>query len=357
MKIIDIYIIKKYLSTFFFLLGIVIVICVVVDFNEKSDDIFDKQIPLGSLFLDYYLYFIPFWGNLLSPVCIFLAVIFFTSRMAQRTELVPLLSSGISFYRILAPYILTSLFLGGISFYLKGYLVPEATEKQIEFEYKFFKKKKIHRDRDVHKKVASDTYVYMNYYNKNRQEGYNFTMERKEGSDFATRIKAEKAVWMDSTESWELQKVWRRDFRGANQSLRYYSVLDTSFYLSPDDIFIKEMMEASMTLPELKSFIELEEMRGSDILEALYFELNRRYADPIAVLVLTLIGFAMASRKSRGGIALQIGIGLLISFLYIILLFAGKAIINDTFSPFLAVWLPNFVFFPLAVFLLLIAKK
>jgi len=356
-RIFDRYIAFKFLGAFFFLLGIVIIICVVVDFSEKSDEIFEKQIPMKELFTEYYLNFIPFWANLLSPVCIFLAVIFFTSRLTHRTELIPILTSGVSFMRLLAPYIFTATLLAGASFYLKGYLVPQATERQIEFEYKYFKKKKIHKDRDVHKKVAQDTYVYINFYNKNRMEGYGFTMEQKKGADFTTRIKADKAIWIDSTTSWKLEKVWRRDFQGERQKLQYFKQLDTTFLLSPDDIFVKEMLEASMTNTELEEFIRLEEMRGSDILSNLYFEKHRRYADPVAVIILTLIGFAMSSRKTRGGIALQIGIGLLISFFYIILLFAGKALISDTFSPFYAVWFPNFVFFPLSIFLLWIAPK
>jgi lipopolysaccharide export system permease protein len=356
-RILDRYIVFKFLGAFFFLLAIVIIICVVVDFSEKSDEIFDKQIPMSELFGDYYMNFIPFWANLLSPVCIFLAVIFFTARLAQRTELIPILTSGVSFMRLLAPYIFTAALLAGISFYLKGYLVPRATEQQIEFEYKYFKKRKIHKDRHVHKKVASDTFVYINFYNKNKKEGFNFTLERKDGADFLTRIKAEKAIWVDSTTSWKLQKVWRRDFNGEQQNLKYFAELDTTFLLSPDDIFVKEMLEASMTNEELAEFIRLEEMRGSDILQNLYFEQQRRYADPIAVIILTLIGFAMSSRKTRGGIALQIGIGLMISFFYIILLFAGKALISDTFSPFYAVWLPNFIFFPLSLFLLWISPK
>ncbi len=356
-RILDRYIVFKFLGAFFFLLAIVIIICVVVDFSEKSDEIFEKKIPMAELFGDYYLNFIPFWANLLSPVCIFLAVIFFTSRLAHRTELIPILTSGVSFLRLLAPYLFTAILLAGSSFYLKGYMVPRATEKQIEFEYKYFNKRKIHKDRDVHKKVAADTYVYINFYNKNKMEGHGFTLERKDGADFLTRIKAERAQWVDSTRSWHLKKVWRRDFQGERQSLRYIADLDTTFLLSPDDIFVKEMLEASMTNTELAEFIRLEEMRGSDILQNLYFERHRRFADPVAVIILTLIGFAMSSRKTRGGIALQIGIGLMISFFYIILLFAGKALISDTFPPFYAVWLPNFIFFPIAIFLLWLSPK
>ena len=357
MNILDQYIVKKYLSTFFFLLGIVVVICVVVDFNEKLDDFLDKKPPLSEIIFDYYFNFIPFFANLLSPICIFLAVIFFTSKLAQRTELIPVLSSGVSFYRLLAPYIIVSIFLAGISFLSKAYLVPISTTQQIEFEYKYLRKRKVHKDKNVHKRVSPDTYVYINYYNKKHKEAHGLTMERRNGADFSSRLRAEKAVWVDSTASWKLKRVWVRDFSGPKHNLYFRTEIDTTFLLSPDDIFIKEMKEATMTLPELKAYIELEEMRGSDILEGLYFELHRRYADPFAVIILTMIGFAMSSHKSRGGIALQIGLGLLICFVYVTLLFAGKAIMGDEFSPALAVWMPNIAFLPLALFLLWKAPK
>ena len=190
LKLIDRYIIKQYLVSFFFILGMVMAIAFVVDLVEKIDDFLDKDPPFIELVRDYYANFFPYYGNLLSPVCIYLAVIFFTSRMAQRTELVAILSSGVSFYRILLPYLLTSILLAGVSFYLKGYLIPNTTTQRIGFEYKYFRKKRISSNKDIHKKVAPDTYVYISYYNERKKEGHTFSMEKVKDGDIIQKTTA-----------------------------------------------------------------------------------------------------------------------------------------------------------------------
>ncbi|MDX2249796.1 MAG: LptF/LptG family permease [Bacteroidia bacterium] len=354
---IDKYIVRQYITTFSFILGMVLAICLLVDFVEKLDEFIEKKPPMKEVIFEYYLNFLPFWGNLLTPICIFLAVIFFTSRMAGRTELIPMLSAGISFYRIMAPYLITSFLLAGVSFYLKAYLVPRSTATRIEFEYKYLKKRKISSNKNIHKKVAQDTFIYISYYNERKMEGLTFALERFKDGDITTKIQARRIYWVDSTQSWILREARVRDIDGGKESLRFYSEIDTTFLLTPDDIFIKEQKAESMPLGDLSHYIQLEEMRGSDILEELYIEKNRRFSDPIAVIILTLIGFAMSSRKSRGGIALQIGLGLLICFVYVALLFAGQAFVGNDFPPWLAVWMPNFVFLPVSVFLLRIAPK
>lgn len=357
MKKIDFYIVRQYLTTFAFILGMVLAICLLVDFVEKLDEFIEKKPPMSEVIFEYYLNFIPFWGNLLTPICIFLAVIFFTSRMASRTEIIPMLSAGISFYRIMAPYLVASIFLAGVSFYLKAYTVPQSTSVRIEFEYKYLKKRKISSNKNIHKKVAQDTYIYISYYNERKAEGLTFALERFKDGDIITKIQARRIYWVDSTQSWILREARVRDINGTKESLRFYSEIDTTFLLTPDDIYIKEQKAESMPLKELTHYIQLEEMRGSDILEELYIEKNRRFSDPVAIIILTLIGFAMSSKKSRGGIALQIGLGLLICFIYVALLFAGQAFVGNTFPPWLAVWMPNFVFLPISVFLLRIAPK
>ncbi|MDX2284441.1 MAG: LptF/LptG family permease [Bacteroidia bacterium] len=357
MPILDRYIIRQFLATFFFILGIVLAIAVLVDFVEKVDEFIDKKPPLREILFDYYVNFVPYYGNLLAPVCIFLAVILFTSRMAGRTELVPLLAAGVNFYRILRPYLVTALLLGGMIFVLKSYVIPRSTAARLEFEYKYLKKRRISSTYNIHKKVASDTFVYIQNYSEKNRDGQNFTMTRIVDGDIVFKLDARRMVWKDSTQSWELVKVIIRDIQGGRERLRMRGNLDTTFLLTPDDIFIKEQKAETMTLPELREYIRLEEMRGSDILEDLYIERIRRYSDPTAVIVLTLIGFAMSSRKNRGGVALQIGIGLLLCFLYIVLLFAGQAVISDEFPPWLAVWMPNFIFLPVAGLLLRLAPK
>jgi lipopolysaccharide export system permease protein len=357
LKKVDLYITRQYLLTFFFILGMVLAICLLVDFVEKIDEFIDKDPPIEELIFDYYLNFIPFWGNLLTPICIYLGVIFFTSRMASRTELIPLLGAGVSFYRILLPYIFTSILLAGVSFYLKAYLVPEATAERIEFEYKYLRKRKISSNKHIHKKIALDSYMYISYYNERKKEGLTFSLERFKDGDITTKIQAKRITWVDSTASWRLRDVRVRHINGRKEMMTYHKFIDTTLLITPDDIYIKEQKAESMTLPDLITYTELEEMRGSDILKELYIERYRRYSDPVSIIILTLIGFAMSSRKSRGGIALQIGLGLLICFVFIALLFAGQAVVSDRYPPWLAVWVPNFVFFPISIILLRLAPK
>ena len=357
LKLIDRYIVRQYLVSFFFILGMVMAIAFVVDLVEKIDDFLDKDPPMIELLRDYYANFFPYYGNLLSPVCIYLAVIFFTSRMAQRTELVSVLSAGVSFYRILLPYLLTSILLGGVSFYLKGYLIPNTTQQRIGFEYKYFRKKRISSNKDIHKKVAPDTYVYISYYNERKREGHTFSMEKIEDGDIIQKTTARQIIWVDSSEKWRLQKVRIHDIKGNEESLEFIDAKDTTFLLTPDDSFVKEQWAETMVNPDLHEYITLEEMRGSDILNDLYTEEQRRYADPVAIIILTLIGYAMASKKSRGGIALQIGLGLIITFVFIALLFAGPALLADRMPVRWAVWLPNILFLPLAIYLLWRAPK
>lgn len=357
MKLIDKYLVRQYITTFLFILGIVLIICLVVDVVEKIDDFLEKDPPLAEIMLDYYPNFIYYWGSLLAPICVFLAVIFFTSRLASRTELIPLLSAGVSFYRIMAPYLVTSFLMAGAAFYFKSFLVPESTATRLEFEYKYLRKRRISNTKHVHKKVAPDTYLYISYYNQKRKEGHTIGLERVRNDSIITKIRARKMAWVDSTQSWELEKVERREIRGLEERISRQETLDTTFLLTPDDIYIKEQWAESMPLFDLLRYIELEEMRGSDILEELYIERHRRFSDPLAMIILTLIGFAMASRKRRGGIALQIGLGLLICFVYVSLIFAGQAVVGESVDPWVAVWFPNLIFLPLAILLLRQAPK
>ncbi len=335
----------------------IVALVVLVDFVEKIDDFIDRNIAVNDIIFIYYANFIPYYANLFAPVCVFLAVVFFTSRMANRTELIPILSAGVSYYRIFVPYIITASILCGISFYLRSYTVPISAKKRIEFEYRLEDKKRITSNRNIHKKVAPDTYVYFNFYNEDRKEGHNFTMERVKNGDIISKLQANRIRWIDSTESWEMIRVTQRDILPKDERIQHFRKIDTTFLLAPDDLFIIEHKEQTLKLPDLLEYITLEEMRGSDILRELYLERHRRFAYPLAIIVLTIIGFAMSSRKSRGGTALQIGIGLFLCFVYIMLLTAGEAISGGNYAPWMAVWMPNIIFSILGVFLLLRAPK
>ena len=357
MKKIDQYLTRQFVVTYLFIQGMIIALVCLVDFVEKIDDFLDRQIAWEDIIFVYYANFIPYYGNLFMPICVFLAVIFFTSRMANRAEIIPLLSAGVSFYRLFVPYVVVAVALMGLSFYLKSYSVPLSAKKRILFEYDLQEKKRITSNRNIHKKVAPDTYVYFNYYNEDRKEGHNFTLEQIEDGDISTKLHATRIKWIDSTETWKLSRVTQREINGTEESVRSYAQLDTSFLLGPDDLFIIEHKEQTLRLGELYKYIRLEEMRGSDILRELYLERHRRWAYPLAILILTTIGFAMSSRKSRGGTALQIGVGLFLCFFYIMLLTAGEAISGGSYPPWMAVWLPNVLFLSLGVYLLRIAPK
>ena len=274
--------------------------------------------------------------------------------MAARTELIPMLSVGCEF---LSTHVEPTSSLG--SFCLLPLLVsglmscPRLQRVRVDFEYKYFRKRRISPHNHIHKKVAPDTFIYISYYNQKRKEGHNFALERLKDGEIITKISARKIVWVDTSETWKLRTVSVRDIDSRKRErLQKFKEVDTTFVLTPDDLYIKEQYAETMTLPELNEYIRLEEMRGSDILKELYIEQGLRFAHPVALIILTLIGFALSSKKSRGGVALRIGLGLLLAFVYIALQFVGTAIFGKIF-----VWIPNGVFTFIAVLLLWQAPK
>ncbi len=362
-KIIDLYIVKKFIGTFLFMLLIILAVSVVIDVAEKIDDFIERKPPIDKLIFSYYVNFMLFYGNLLSPICIFLAVIFFTSRLTNNTEIVALLSGGVSFWRVLAPYFLTSIFLAVLSFYLNAFLVPVATKARIDFEYDYLKKQIVSRDINIHKKIDFDqetgqeTFVYLYSFNQILQEGYMFSMEVIRDKDIVKKLNASKIIWNDTLENWRLEGVKVHTFGPEGETLTKRTSMDTTLLLTPDDIFIKEMRAESIPLNELYTSIELEEMRGSGLAPDLIRESYERYAYPFSTIILTLIGFSVSTKKRRGGTPLQIGIGLVIAFIYVLLVVTGQALVGDSLPVWLTVWIPNIVFLGVALFMLRIAPK
>lgn len=359
----DRYIIKRFLGTFVFIVMIFLVISIVIDISEKIDTFIEKKPPLNLLIFEYYVDFCLFYGNLLSPICVFLAVIFFTSRLAQNSEIIAVLAGGVSYWRLLAPYLVAAVILVAGSFYLNAFLVPVATEERINFEYDYLKNKRVMNDMNIHRKVATDelenshTFVFIFSYNQLINEGYNFSMEKMIGSDIVQKINCERISWVDSTESWKLTKCHRRKLQQRREQLTFEREIDTTFLLTPDDIYVKELRAESLPLDQLYTYIDLERERGSDILKDLVMEKYERFAYPFAAFVLTLIGFSVSTRKTRGGTALQIGIGLVISFVYVALVVIGQKMTGDSLPIWVGIWYPNVLFFLISLVLLRIAPK
>lgn len=363
LKIIDWYIVRRFIGTFFFMVLIILAVSIVIDVAEKIDDFIERKPPIDKLIFSYYVNFCLFYGNLLSPICTFLAVIYFTSRMTNNTEIVALLSGGVSFWRVLRPYFVTAVLLAAGSFYLNAFIVPVATQQRIDFEYEYLKKKLVMRDLNIHKKIGfneetnEETFVYLYSFNQWIKEGYMFSMEVIRDKDIVKKWDASKIIWNDSLENWRLEGVKIHTFDGKQENLTHLMSMDTALLLTPDDIFIKEMRAKSLPLPDLNTSIELETMRGSGLAEELVRERYERFAYPFSMIILSLIGFSVSTRKRRGGTPLQIGIGLVIAFAYVLLVVTGQAIAGESMPVWLTVWMPNIIFFVIAALMLRAARR
>lgn len=336
---------------------VLILITVVIDFAEKIDDFIEKKAPAKAIIFDYYFNFIPFIVNLLSPICVFMAVIFFTANLTQRSEIIAMLSGGISLYRLLLPYMSVAVILAIGSFFLNAYVVPSSTAKRIDFEYRYVKNYRLFEQRNIHKKIGNNRYVYLYSYNQYSKEGIWFCSEYIDNQDIKSILRAETMHWDSIAKRWHLKSVSFRTVAGGNEKLSFYPSLDTTINLTPDDIYQRENITKSLNLEQLSNYVEREKTRDSDFLESLILEKYERFAFPCAAPILTIIGVALSTRKRRGGIAFQLGIGLLLSFCYIFLLFSGRLILADSFPLWLSVWLPNIVFAILGGWLLYKAPK
>jgi lipopolysaccharide export system permease protein len=357
MKIIDRYITVKYLSTFIFVVLLLTSVIVVIDVAEKIGDFVEKKIPMHEIIWDYYANFLAFMLNLFSPICVFITVIYITSQMAGQSEIVALSAGGISLYRLLLPYLGCSFILLALSFVLNLYIVPEANKKVIAFNYKYLKYKQIMEDRNIHKKIAPGTFAYVQTYNQYTNEGYLFSIEKFKDNVLIYKLNAQRINWVDSTQHWQISLATERYIGENHEIITRRNFIDTTLLLSPDDIFKKEMLTKSLTMPELRRYLQLERERASDYLLELETEVQERFAYPFAAVILTIIGLAMSSRKKRGGIALQIGLGLVFCFAYLLLVFTSQAFISERFPPLLAVWMPNILFGGLGIFLIKVAPK
>jgi len=358
MKLIDRYIIGKFLGTFFFSLLLIILIVVVFDISEKIEDFIGKSAPLKAIIFDYYFNFIPWIINLFSPLFTFIAVIFFTSRMASRTEIVAILSSGVSYTRLLFPYMLSATVIAVLSLTLNNFVIPHATKKRIEFENKYIRNEFYNNDRNIHKQISPGNYIYLQNYNVEENTGYKFSIEKFNQGKLYYKLMAENIKWDSVKKEWAINDYYIRYISEMNEFIKKGKTLDTMLAFTPAEFGRKDNTIEAMDYNELNAYIESERLKGSDNIELIELEKQRRIAFPFATFILTLIGVSIASRKVRGGIGMHIGLGIGISFTFIMFMqvtttFAASGLV----SPLLAVWIPNFIFSFLAWYLLKIAQK
>lgn len=358
MKKLDLYIIRKFLGTFFFAIALLILIVIVFDISEKIDDFLEKDAPLKAILFDYYLNFIPYFVNLFSYLFTFISVVYFTAKMATNSEIVAILSSGISFRRFLVPYMISAIFLGVMSFYLANFLIPRTNQHMMDFEKTFIKNPYRNRDVNIHMQISPGNIVYMETYNTMNNTGYKFSMEKYSGNRLVKKLNAQRIVWDSASEIWSIRNYVIRSIGESTESIVKGDVLDTVINMRPEEFsFILEDMK-TMNFMELRAFIDKERLKGSQNVKEFEVEKHRRIANPFATIILTLIAVSISSRKVRGGIGMHLGIGLFITFSFI--LFQQISTVFATrgnLEPWLSVWIPNFLFTIIAIFLIRIAPK
>ena len=332
MRKIDAYIFKKYLGTFFFAISMLILVVIIFDVSENIDSFLKHNAPWQRVVVDYYIMSIPYYINLFIHLFAFIAVVFFTSKMAARTEIVAILSSGISFWRFLVPYMFAAICIAVMSLYFGNFLIPKTNEIRRQFKDEYMEKLSQSAGRNVHVQIEKDEYVYVESYNIAKQLGYKF--------------------------SWDFDPYAIRNIDGKEETLLKGRNLDTLINLYPTDLYMMKEDFEEMDFFELRDQIQGMKEKGSEGVKAYQVEMHTRMSAPAAVLILTLIGAALSSRKVRGGIGMHLGIGITIAFAYILFMQISKSFaISGSLSPFLAAWIPNFIFCVLGIYLLIKAPK
>ena len=359
-KLIDTYIIRKFLGTFFFCIVLILTIAVVFDFAEKIDNFMEKQAPVKAIIFDYYLNFIPYFAMLFAPLFVFIAVIFFTSKMAVSTEIIAILNSGMSFRRLMWPYFLSAFFIASLTFVLTNFVIPKSNLIRMDFEDKYYHSStKSITIENIHRMVLKNIYVYMGSFNPINQRGQNFTVEQfSDSGKLISKLSSSTVVYDTASHKWTAQNYFIRKIIGKDEILTKGKQIDTTLKIRPMDFSRDPNYVGTMTSRELDDYIKLLRLQGSDELKLFLIEKYRRFANPFAVFVLTLIGVSLSSRKIRGGLGMNIGIGLGLSFSYILFLqFASQFSLKGNLGPMLAMWIPNIIYSIIGLVLYKMAPK
>jgi lipopolysaccharide export system permease protein len=358
-KKLDVYIVKKFIMTFFIALLLIIGIVIIFDISEKIDDFVSKEAPLKAIILDYYVNFIPYFMNMFSPLFVFITVIFFTSKMAADSEIVAILSCGVSFHRMMAPYIFSATLIAIFSLCLNLFIIPDANKTRLDFETQYIKNRYKSVGRNVHYQLAPGEFVYAESFSKWNNTAYKFTLEKIEDNKLVSKISAETAVYDTVNNSWRLKKYFIREYNeDLTDKIRSGRQIDTVIDLSVKDFYLTEKTVETLDYKELNELIATQQLRGDANVKYALIEKNTRFALPFSAFILTIMGVALSSKKRRGGIGWNIGIGIGLAFTYILFLrFSQMFVHAGALPPFIALWIPNIVFAIIAAFLYKIAPK
>ncbi|MBQ7221856.1 MAG: LptF/LptG family permease [Bacteroidales bacterium] len=360
LKKLDWYIIKKFIGTYLFCFLVIITVVIIVDISEKIDNFVDHNVSLYEIVFDYYLNFIPHIMNMFSPLFVFITVIFFTSKLAGNSEIIAMLSGGVSFHRLMVPYLVSAAFVALLSWTLGMYVIPHANGVRLDFEQKYIENTRIFSaGRNIHYQISPTDYVYAESFSSWNNTIYSFTLESMEDFKIKSKLSAEIAKWDTTFNGWQLSNCVIRDYdEHGNSTVTVKSSIDTIIPLTLEDFYRRRSVVETLNNKDLKALMKLQRSRGDKLVKYGMMERNKRYSMPFSAFILTIMGVSLSSKKRRGGLGLNIGIGLALSFSYILFMrFSEMFVHTDTLSPFAAIWLPNMIFAIVAVFLYRLAPK
>ena len=345
----DRYIIYKFLSTYIFLITIIVVIAVIFDFNEQIDKLTRSHAPMQKIIFDYYVNFIPYFANLFSPLFVFIAVIFFTSKLADNSEIIAMKSTGMSFRRLLRPYMVSAGIIALATFILGAYVIPQSNVSRVNFENRYIRKRgEITSVDNVQMQVDTGVVAYITHFDNITKSGYGFSLDKFENKKLVSHLTAQRIEYDTLSErrfSWTLRDYHIRTLQGMREKLESGNRLDTMLLMEPKDLFYVRNQQETMTVPQLKEFIGRQKLRGAAGVSTFEVEYHKRFATPFAAFILTLIGVSLSCEKRKGGMGASIGVGIALSFAYILFqTISATFAINAGWPVMISVWIPNIIF-------------
>ncbi len=349
LKRLDRYIISNFLGTYLFAIVLILAITIMFDINEKLDSFL--KAPLRATLFDYFLNFLPYFANQFSPLFTFIAVIFFTSKLADKSEIIAMLSTGMSFRRLLLPYMVSAAVIAFATYILSAYVIPPANVKRIEYTNTYVKNKKVEYGSNIQLQVSKGEIAYMSRYDNKLKTGYKFSLETFKDKKLVSRLTANTVKW-DTLDRWQVRDYMIRDLSGKQEIITRGTRLDTVIPIQPRDFLISKNDHETLTTPQLSEYIDSQKERGVANIKTFEIEYHRRFAMTAAAFILTIIGMSLSSRKVKGGMGLNIGVGLVLSFGYILFTTVTSTFaVSGLTSPMVAMWIPNIVYGIIAVIL------
>ena len=358
MKILDVYILKKFLLTFLMMFLLFIPIGILVDISEKIDKFKEHELSFTQI-LDYYSDFVWYYGYFLFPIFVFLSVIWFTSKLSSNSEITAILSSGISFNRFLRPYIISALIIFLFSAFSGMFIVPEKNKSFNEFQFKYLSKNKKDRDlSNLYKQISENEYIYVSSYNPTRSQAYNFSYELFNENKLLEKITARNIRWIENDSIFRLTDFFKRKFNDELEIIESRRIYDTIFNFNIDDLSSLKYQAKALNFFELNDFIDEERASGSPLLNDHLLEKNRRFSIPFSVIILTLLAVSVSSFKRRGGIGINLAFGISLAFIFIFFdKFFSVLVVKTDLNAMIGAWAPNFVFFLITMQIMKMAKK